>query len=153
MIRSVFHPQTRAFTSQVVERAKREDLNNVLKYSVSFIRNKRGEVITDRRFNTASLLEVYMGREAAGQDAVSWSPDDPNVLTMSLPGVREPGLYLVFCEGSRIARHVSETGPTKYATWCCLVRKLIMDTAPPGVLSVYEDIDVTEYNKMFCQSF
>ncbi len=83
--------------AQVVDRAKREDLNNVLKYSVSFIRNKRGEVITDRRFNTASLLEVYMGRDAAGPDAVAWSPDDPNILTMSLPGATETHMSLCCC--------------------------------------------------------
>jgi hypothetical protein len=54
-------------------------------------------------------------------------------------------VWAAFCEGSRIGRHVSETGPTKYTTWSGQVLKLIIDTAPPGVLSVYEEIDVTEY--------
>jgi hypothetical protein len=44
-------------------------------------------------------------------------------------------------------------GPTKHITWCGQVQKLIIDTAPPGVLSVYEDIDVTQYNKTLFQSF
>ncbi len=48
---------------------------------------------------------------------------------------------------------MSETGPANCSTWCCHVQKLIVENAPPGVLSVYEGIDVKEYNKMFLKSF
>lgn len=70
---------------QVVERAKREDLNNVLRYKACFIRNSRGEVVIDRAFNTSALLEVYMGK--AQDDLVLWSPDQPGLLKISLPGL------------------------------------------------------------------
>jgi hypothetical protein len=62
-------------------------------------------------------------------------------------------LWAAFCEGSKIARHVCEIGPPKHMTWCCQVQRLILDNAPPGVLSMYEDIDVKEYTMMFFKSF
>lgn len=37
---------------QVVRRAEREDLNARVRYQVAFMRNSRGEVVPDRRFNT-----------------------------------------------------------------------------------------------------
>ncbi len=58
-----------------------------------------------------------------------------------------------FCEGSRLARDVSKTGPANCNTWCCHVQNLIVENAPPGVLSVYEGIDVKDYNKMFSNPF
>ena len=49
--------------------------------------NQRGNVITDRRFNTASLMAVYLGKDAVAAKSIDWNPDDPNVLSMNLPGV------------------------------------------------------------------
>eukprot|EP00884_Botryococcus_braunii_P004263 jgi/Botrbrau1/13838/Bobra.0056s0075.1 len=75
---------------RVVERAKKEDLNIVLRYKASFIRNGGGNVVIDRRYNTAQLLEVYMGDSITSRgDLVSWSPESPNVLKISLPGGAE----------------------------------------------------------------
>jgi hypothetical protein len=62
-------------------------------------------------------------------------------------------LWAAFCEGARLARDVPETEPANCITWCCQVQNLIVENAPAGVLSVYEDIDVKEYNKMFFKSF
>ncbi|KAK9812762.1 hypothetical protein WJX72_003291 [[Myrmecia] bisecta] len=71
---------------RVVERAKREDLNKPLRYEVAFIRNRQGKIITDRRFNTNKLLDVYMGAERAGHDNIKWDPNNPNSLSLLLPG-------------------------------------------------------------------
>eukprot|EP00803_Ostreobium_quekettii_P007750 evm.model.scf_1668.5 EVM.evm.TU.scf_1668.5 scf_1668:27419-33693(-) len=70
---------------KVVERAKTE-LNVPLQYSVNFVENSRNEVITDRRYNTASLMEMYYGTEIDFVNRINWNPDDPNVLKLSLPG-------------------------------------------------------------------
>lgn len=71
---------------QVVERAKREDLKKKIRYEVSYIKNKKGKIIIDRRFNTASLMNVYLGQGVVDAQGVSWNPDDPNRLSFQLPG-------------------------------------------------------------------
>ncbi|KAL4439759.1 hypothetical protein ABPG75_002760 [Micractinium tetrahymenae] len=72
---------------RVVQRAQQEDLNAVVRYQVAFLRNQRGEVVPDRSFNTASLMETYTGNPAAEvQRRIQWSSDDPNLLQLSLPG-------------------------------------------------------------------
>jgi hypothetical protein len=62
-------------------------------------------------------------------------------------------LWAAFSEGARLARDVSGTEPANCSTWCCHVQNLIVENAPPGVLSVYEGIDVGEYNRMLFNSF
>jgi len=62
-------------------------------------------------------------------------------------------LWAAFCEGSRMARDVSESGPAKHIPWCSHVQTLILKHAPPGVLSMYNILDINEYNKMFFKSF
>jgi len=70
----------------VVERARREDLKKKIRYEVSYIRNKKQKVIIDRRFNLASLMNVYMGRNVVEQQDIAWNPDDPNRMAVQLPG-------------------------------------------------------------------
>jgi hypothetical protein len=72
---------------QVVQRAQEQDKDRVVRYQVSFIRNPRGQVVTDRRFNTASLMHTYLGLEqAAVENRITWNVADPNRLDMTLPG-------------------------------------------------------------------
>ena len=73
---------------QVVERARTEDLKRKIRYEVSYIRNKKQKVIIDRRFNLASLMNVYMGKNVVQQQGISWNPDDPNRMSVNLPGAR-----------------------------------------------------------------
>jgi hypothetical protein len=58
-------------------------------------------------------------------------------------------LWAAFCEGAGLAKDVCKTEQANCSTWCCHVQNLIVENAPPGVLSVYEGIDVKEYNKTF----
>lgn len=70
-----------------VQRAAREDLNRPQRYRVTFMANPRnGKVIFDRRFNTASMLEMYYGDTVNFDRRIDWNPADPNVLTLSMPG-------------------------------------------------------------------
>ena len=39
-----------------------------------------------RRYNTLSLLDYYLGQGRMQKDDISWNYSDPNVLTMTLPG-------------------------------------------------------------------
>lgn len=71
---------------QILDRARREDLQKKIRYEVAYIKNKKGKVIIDRRFNTASLMNVYLGRGVVDEQGVSWNPDDPNRLSFQLPG-------------------------------------------------------------------
>ena len=50
----------------------KEDLETPVQYEVSFIRNHGGRVITDRRFNTASLMSLYMGKDAVSINNLKW---------------------------------------------------------------------------------
>lgn len=71
----------------MVQRAQQQDLDTPLAYQVAFLRNARGEVVPDRRFNTASLMQAYTGSAAAEVAArIAWDPSDPNTLQMALPG-------------------------------------------------------------------
>ena len=72
---------------QNLQRALREDLNQKIRYEVSYIRNKKAKVIIDRRYNVRSLMNLYMGRNAISDDRINWDPDDPNKLTIFLPGL------------------------------------------------------------------
>jgi hypothetical protein len=86
---SVDLPQGAEFVPdmQVVQRAQEQDRDKVVRYEVSFIRNPRGQVVTDRRYNTASLMHTYLGLEqAAVENRIKWNVADPNRLDMALPG-------------------------------------------------------------------
>ena len=54
---------------------------------MGFIRNAAGDLVSDRRFNTSSILATYLGPEAVGPDRIAWDVDNPNRLKLSLPGV------------------------------------------------------------------
>jgi len=43
-----------------------------------------------RQFNTAHLLGHYMGEGALAADAIAWNLNDPNVLSIRLPGALRP---------------------------------------------------------------
>ena len=45
-------------------------------------------VCLQRRFNTLSLLDYYLGPGKLTAQDIAWNPNDPNVLNMALPGVR-----------------------------------------------------------------
>ena len=72
---------------QVVQRAQKEDLQQPQKYLVSFMRNNRGQVIIDRRFNTSQLVGLYLDKPVP-EDVITWNPDKPNQLRMALPGLQ-----------------------------------------------------------------
>lgn len=69
-----------------VRRAERADLNQTIAYPVRFIRNAQGKVISDRAFNTAALVELYMGQIQGMNNRIDWDSNDPNVLNLRLPG-------------------------------------------------------------------
>eukprot|EP00775_Hariotina_reticulata_P012362 gene12362-12497_t len=69
-----------------VRRAEQEDLNKPLRYQVAFMRNPSGDVIYDRRFNTAALLATYYGSNMDFAGRISWDPQDPNSLSLLMPG-------------------------------------------------------------------
>ena len=52
------------------------------------LQNGRGEVVPNRRFNTASLMRTYAGTAAA---EIEWDPDDPNQLQLQMPGGLQVG--------------------------------------------------------------
>lgn len=66
-----------------VQRARATELNQPANYSLRFTLNGRGQVVADRPFNTASMLRPYPGMP---EMKYSWNVDDPNVLTLILPG-------------------------------------------------------------------
>lgn len=82
---------------QVVERAQKEDLQQPQKYLVSFIRNNRGQVIIDRRFNTSQLVGLYLDRPVP-EDVITWNPDNPNQLKMALPGLQQHAFLALVCD-------------------------------------------------------
>lgn len=81
---------------QVVERAQKEDLQQPQKYLVSFMRNNRGQVIIDRRFNTSQLVSLYLDRPVP-EDVITWNPDNPNQLRMALPGLQILAFVCCIC--------------------------------------------------------
>lgn len=70
---------------QVINRS-RSELNKPTRYSVRFFRAPGDKLITDRRYNTASLLEMYYGPDSPIGDTIQWNPADPNILQLRLPG-------------------------------------------------------------------
>jgi hypothetical protein len=70
-----------------VRRAQQEDLDNIVRYHVRFIRNNAGEVVMDRKFNTGSLLSKYL--DLSDQelcDRILWELESPSTTQVSLPG-------------------------------------------------------------------
>ncbi|KAG2439703.1 hypothetical protein HYH02_010582 [Chlamydomonas schloesseri] len=72
---------------QAVRRAQREDLDRPTAYQVSFTRNGAGRVVYDRAFNTAAMLSMYYDKTLSFKERIAWSIDDPNVLTLQMPGM------------------------------------------------------------------
>lgn len=63
----------------------RSELNKPTRYSVRFFRTSNNKLITDRRYNTASLVEMYYGSDSPIGDTIEWNSGDPNILKMRLP--------------------------------------------------------------------
>ncbi|GLC41532.1 hypothetical protein PLESTB_001000800 [Pleodorina starrii] len=70
-----------------VRRAQREDLDHKTSYQVAFVRNGAGKVVYDRRFNTASMLSMYYDNTMSFTERIRWNIDDPNVLSLAMPGM------------------------------------------------------------------
>ena len=64
----------------------RKTLNQAFNYHVAFIKGPQGRIITDRRYNTAQLLDVYLGKDSVREDRITWNPADPNRVAIVLPG-------------------------------------------------------------------
>ncbi|GFR48381.1 hypothetical protein Agub_g10273 [Astrephomene gubernaculifera] len=71
----------------VVRRAQLEDMNRQTHYQVAFMRNARGKVVYDRQFNTASMLAMYYDKTMNFAERIQWDVNDPNVLTLQMPGM------------------------------------------------------------------
>jgi hypothetical protein len=56
-------------------------------------------------------------------------------------------------ENSRMTREALQSGFDHEHIWCCQVEKLIVQYAGPGPLSIYEELDIQHYSKMFRDSF
>lgn len=63
----------------------RTEMGKTTVYSMRFFESKRNKVITDRQFNTTSLIEMYYGTIPEVTDSIEWDPRDPNVLSLNLP--------------------------------------------------------------------
>lgn len=50
------------------------------------MRNNRGQVVIDRRFNTSQLVSLYLDKPVP-EDVITWNPDNPNQLRLALPGL------------------------------------------------------------------
>ncbi|GIL68328.1 hypothetical protein Vafri_21608, partial [Volvox africanus] len=70
-----------------VRRAQQEDLDRRTSYQVAFVRNGAGRVVYDRQFNTASMLSMYYDNTMSFANRIRWDINDPNVLTLSMPGM------------------------------------------------------------------
>ncbi len=68
---------------------------------------------------------------------------DIEILDRLLVADKSGLLWAACCEGAGIARDVSET-EANCITWFCHVQNLIVENAPPGVLLVYEEVDIKE---------
>ena len=62
-------------------------------------------------------------------------------------------LRAAFIETSRMTREALQSGFGHDDTWCSQVEKLIVQYAGPGPLSIYEELNVQHYTKMFHYSF
>jgi hypothetical protein len=73
----------------VVRRAQEEDLNKRVEYKIRFASVKEGDdvVVMDRKFNTASMLAMYIpGLELdSALDRIRWTPTNPDHMTVQLP--------------------------------------------------------------------
>jgi hypothetical protein len=52
-----------------------------------------------------------------------------------------------------MTREALQSGFDHEHTWCCQVEKLIVQYAGPGPLSIYEELNIEHYSKMFRASF
>lgn len=67
------------------ERAKSEQ-GQTMEYNVKFSENARGQVVLDRKYNTAEMLGMYMKDHELLENRIKWNVDDPNGLRVSVPG-------------------------------------------------------------------
>lgn len=69
-----------------VRRAQMDDLDKPKQYQVRFVTLDNGWTIMDRKFNTASLLQTYMGMDIAeALRRIQWDPFKPDHMSVSLP--------------------------------------------------------------------
>lgn len=69
-----------------VRRAQAEDLDMPKQYQVRFVTTDNGWTIMDRRYNTASLLQTYMGMDIGeALERIQWNPAKPDHMSVSLP--------------------------------------------------------------------
>eukprot|EP00803_Ostreobium_quekettii_P000317 evm.model.scf_193.8 EVM.evm.TU.scf_193.8 scf_193:84578-88596(-) len=118
---------------KVVERSRKE-LNRPILHMANFVGNSCGEVIMDRRHNTAALMQVHHGTNIDFANLIDWNPDDPDLLRLSLPGgsgvvSRVMDRSQKWREGDRLDTsesfeqvfddHSGGTGPKVTASRCC----------------------------------
>ena len=78
-----------------------------------------------RRYNTLSLLDYYLGHGRMRKDDINWNVEDPNVLTMTLPG----GLDVA----TRVTRRSENEAPpdrldtSEYFQQVCQMRPLYLE--------------------------
>lgn len=71
--------------ASAAQRAEKEDKGRIIKYSVSFIDDGHGHVVSDRRFNTASLLSLYTGYSIDELSSmVEWDVKNPGRLNLRM---------------------------------------------------------------------
>ena len=72
--------------ASVVRRAEKEDKNRIIKYNASFIHDGYGHVVSDRRFNTASLLSLYTPYTLEKMASmIEWDVKNPGRLDVRMP--------------------------------------------------------------------
>ena len=62
-------------------------------------------------------------------------------------------LRAALLENYRLTRRAVQLDVDASAIWCCQIEKLILEFAPPGSLSVYEELDIRQYSNMFFNAF
>jgi hypothetical protein len=62
-------------------------------------------------------------------------------------------LRAALIENSMMTWEALQSGSDHEHTWSCHVEKLIVQYAGPGPLSIYEELDIQHYSKMFRDSF
>ncbi len=92
------------------------------------LQNGRGEVVPDRRFNTASMMKSY-GVELSAAEQIDWDADDPNELQLRMGGLQVGRL-----PSAPAASHCLEpgTGLSALPTGIAWVPPLPLPRCPPA---------------------
>ncbi len=77
---------------QVVQRARQQDLNSLVRYQVAFLRNLRGEVVPDRSFNTGGDQECSV---CVCSCVLIWSRSATGLSTLDVRLQPAPGVLRV----------------------------------------------------------